>query len=330
MIIVNVYLCKILLQAKNLFSKLPSLVDINIRSGTQLTICGDVHGQYYDLLNIFKLAGSPSKDHAFLFNGDFVDRGSFSVECMLLLLAYKCLFPEHFHLSRGNHETKDMNSMYGFEGETKAKYGINHVELNAYEISRYSDTMYRMFTEVFEALPIGYVIEKKILVVHGGLPKNPKVTLEEIAKIDRFVQPGNEGMFLLNRHDEWCLGLMCELLWADPHPNNGITPSKRGVAHQFGPDITSEFLRNNNLGICERLMYVHEVLDMVIRSHEVKEGGYVIEHDGKCVTIFSAPNYWYTTRSAILTYLVIMLEIRVRSFKLLQTCSSRMRLLQQW
>jgi serine/threonine-protein phosphatase 5 len=93
-----------------LLTSLPSLVDISIDTpATQLTICGDIHGQYYDLLNIFKLNGLPSADNMYVFNGDFVDRGSWSIECILTLLAWKVLYPGAMHLSRGNHETNDMN-----------------------------------------------------------------------------------------------------------------------------------------------------------------------------------------------------------------------------
>jgi serine/threonine-protein phosphatase 5 len=96
---------------------------------------------------------------------------------------------------------------------------------------------------------------------------------------------------------------MCELLWSDPQPENGRGPSKRGVGTQFGPDVTKRFLEHNGLGkegyrgfinvnsaCCTNT--VIQSADMLIRSHEVKENGYVIEHDGKCVTVFSAPNYW--------------------------------------
>lgn len=71
---------------------------------------------------------------------------------------------------------------------------------------------------------------------------------------------------------------MCELLWSDPQPQPGRGISKRGVGLQFGPDVTEDFCRTNNL-------------DMVVRSHEVKDGGYAVDHDGRCVTVFSAPNY---------------------------------------
>jgi serine/threonine-protein phosphatase 5 len=73
-------------------------------------------------------------------------------------------------------------------------------------------------------------------------------------------------------------GLMHELLWTDPQPAVGRSPSKRGLGYSFGPDYTENFLRANNLSL-------------LVRSHEVKEEGYVVEHNGKCITIFSAPNY---------------------------------------
>ncbi|KAI9143471.1 Metallo-dependent phosphatase-like protein [Paraphysoderma sedebokerense] len=246
------YAYKIMVATKEIFEKLSSLVEIKVPEGATLTVCGDVHGQFYDLLNIFKLNGLPSPTNMYLFNGDFVDRGSFSVEVMLTLLAFKWLYPNAFFLSRGNHETDDMNKVYGFEGEVKAKY---------------SDTAMKVFSELFNAIPLCNVINEKIIVVHGGLFSRDDVTLDDIRKIDRFRQPGNEG-------------LMCELLWSDPQPEPGRGPSKRGVGFGFGPDVTDNFLKRNGL-------------ELLIRSHEVKQEGYVIEHNGKCVTVFSAPNYWY-------------------------------------
>ncbi|KAI9498777.1 Metallo-dependent phosphatase-like protein [Zychaea mexicana] len=230
----------------------PSLIDVSVPDDGILTVCGDVHGQFYDFINIFETNGYPSDTHAYLFNGDFVDRGSFSVEVILTLFAYKWLYPTRLYLARGNHETDNMNKVYGFEGEVKAKF---------------SEMMFKLFSETFNALPLAHVIGHKILVVHGGLFSKDDVTLDDIRKIDRLGQrqPGTDG-------------LMCELLWSDPQPEPGRGASKRGVGIQFGPDVTKNFLDRNNL-------------DMLIRSHEVKENGYVIEHDGKCVTVFSAPNY---------------------------------------
>ena len=102
--------------------------------------------------------------------------------------------------------------------------------------------------------------------MHGGLFSKDDVTLDDIRVVDRNRQPPEEG-------------IMCELLWSDPQPMRGRSPSKRGVGTQFGPDVTTRFLERNNL-------------DYIIRSHEVKADGYEIAHDGKCLTVFSAPNYW--------------------------------------
>ncbi|CAN1160759.1 Serine/threonine-protein phosphatase 5 [Linum perenne] len=244
------YAFQIVLQTREMLQALPSLVDIDVPHGKHFTVCGDVHGQFYDLLNIFELNGLPSEDNPYLFNGDFVDRGSFSVEVILLLFAFKCMCPSAMHLARGNHESKSMNKIYGFEGEVRAKLNDKFVEL---------------FAEVFCCLPLAHVINKKVFVVHGGLFSVDGVKLSDIRAIDRFCEPPEEG-------------LMCELLWSDPQPLPGRGPSKRGVGLSFGGDVTKRFLDENNL-------------ELVVRSHEVKDEGYEIEHNGKLITVFSAPNY---------------------------------------
>src|ERR1700710_2150727 len=90
----------------------PSLIDIDIPEDSKLTVCGDTHGQYYELMHIFELNGYPSAKHIYLFNGDFVDRGSFSLEVVLTLFAFKWLYPNSLYLARGNHETDNMNKIY--------------------------------------------------------------------------------------------------------------------------------------------------------------------------------------------------------------------------
>lgn len=95
---------------------------IGIDDLEEITVCGDVHGQYYDLLNIYKINGNPSHENPYLFNGDFIDRGSFSCEVILTLLAWKVCLPQHFFMTRGNHEAMSLNKMYGFHGEVLAKY----------------------------------------------------------------------------------------------------------------------------------------------------------------------------------------------------------------
>lgn len=231
--------------------KQKSLVDITVPAGNRFTICGDIHGQFYDLMNIFAINGLPSPTNPYLFNGDFVDRGSFSVECIFTLFGFKLLYPDHFFLARGNHESIVMNQMYGFTGEVTAKY---------------SSTMADMFTQVYNWLPLCHCINGRVLVMHGGLFSQDNVTLEHLRQIERNRQPPEDG-------------LMCELLWSDPQPQPGRGPSKRGVGIQFGPDITERFCKQNGL-------------EYVVRSHEVKHMGYERAHNDKCITVFSAPNYW--------------------------------------
>jgi serine/threonine-protein phosphatase 5 len=244
------YAFQILLEILEFFSTQPSLVDVTVPDENKFTVCGDIHGQFYDLINVFALNGLPSQDNPYLFNGDFVDRGSFSVECIFTLFGFKLLYPNHFFMSRGNHESENMNKMYGFEGEVKAKY---------------SAVMCELFTEVYNWLPLCHCINSKVLVMHGGLFSKDDIKLDDIRAVDRNRQPPEEG-------------IMCELLWSDPQPMYGRSPSKRGVGCQFGPDVTRRFLEFNKL-------------EYIIRSHEVKDDGYEVTHDGKCITVFSAPNY---------------------------------------
>merc|ERR1719284_1260507 len=123
-----------------------------------------------------------------------------------------------------------MNQMYGFEGEVKAKYGGNMMEL---------------FSEVFNWLPLAFCINGKVLVMHGGLCEQDVVTLDDLRNIDRNRQPPDSG-------------LMCDLLWSDPQVSKGRGASKRGVSCQFGPDITQKFLQDNGL---DYIIRSHEVKD---------------------------------------------------------------------
>lgn len=147
--------------------------------------------------------------------------------------------------------------VYGFQGEVASK-----VDSGCFEL----------FTEVFNYIPLAARLQEKVFVVHGGLFSEDNVTLDDIRKVDRVQQPPESG-------------LMCELLWSDPHPMRGRQPSKRGVGLQFGPDVTAAFLKHNNL-------------KLIIRSHEVKEEGYEIEHNGQLITVFSAPNCKLRSNSA--------------------------------
>ena len=266
------YALQIVLRATEIFSRECTVVDVTIPEGLEITVYGDVHGQYYDLLNTFDFNGAPSASNPVIFNGDFVDRGSFSVEIILVLLALKCCYPQSVFLNRGNHETENMNKIYGFEGEVKAKLGMEYM---------------RPFADCFRAMPLACVIDSKILVLHGGLFSQDGVTLDMMRKVNRFMEPPDAG-------------IMTDMLWSDPQRMPGRSPSKRGVGVQFGPDVTKRFLDANNL---KMLIRSHECKD---RGYEVRALFHSvhlvypvsltpfflqIEADGRLVTIFSAPNY---------------------------------------
>ncbi|KAF7306087.1 Serine/threonine-protein phosphatase [Mycena chlorophos] len=264
------YVWEIVLGAHDHFAAEESLVNVDIDEGVTCDVIGDVHGQFYDMLHLYSLTGEPNEKHYLLMNGDLVDRGSWSIEVILTAFAFKWLYPRYMYINRGNHEARDMNRTYGFEGEAKHKHG---------ELS------YKLFEYVFTALPLATLVSptkspsnkngnpilspegrKRYFVVHGGLFSKDGVTLDEIRKISRIGrQPGQEG-------------LMCELLWTDPQVLPGRGPSKRGVGIAFGPDVTKNWCTLNGVS-------------GIIRSHEVRQGGYEIEHDGLCTTVFSAPNY---------------------------------------
>lgn len=253
------YIARLLLSCRQYFASIDSLMEIPIPSEPpshdaaakpRITVCGDTHGQYYDVLNIFEKNGYPDRTNPFLFNGDFVDRGSFSLEVIATLLLWKLHDPTCIYLTRGNHETKNMNRIYGFEGEVKSKYDVK---------------IFQLFLEVFEWLPLAAVLGGKVFVTHGGIPTDTTVTLDDVRKVKRGMEPPEQG-------------LMSDLLWSDPQPFPGKSPSKRGIGFAFGPDITTSFLERNELSL-------------LVRSHEVKEEGYLVEHGGKTITVFSAPNY---------------------------------------
>ena len=193
-------------------------------------ICGDIHGQIYDLIELFKKGGEiPNSRYVFM--GDYVDRGYNGVEVLELLLALKVKYPEHITLLRGNHESRQICFAYGFYEEITRKYG----NANAWEY----------FTDLFDYLPLAALVEGKIFCVHGGL--SPYIsTVDQIRLINRKMEIPREGVF-------------CDLMWSDPDDIETWIISCRGAGWIYGWKVVDEFTHINGLElICRAHQLVME------------------------------------------------------------------------
>ncbi|KAI5983112.1 Metallo-dependent phosphatase-like protein [Pisolithus albus] len=188
-----------------------------------VTICGDIHGQFYDLMELFKVGGFCPETN-YLFMGDFVDRGFYSVETFLLLLALKVRYPDRITLIRGNHESRQITQVYGFYDECVRKYGSTNV--------------WRWCCEVFDYLALAAIVDGRVFCVHGGLSPNLQ-SIDQIRAIDRKQEVPHDGP-------------MCDLLWSDPDEISGWGISPRGAGFLFGSDITKAFAHQNAIDLIAR------------------------------------------------------------------------------
>lgn len=248
-------------------------------------VCGDVHGQFYDLIKLFEVAGGEPPANKFLFLGDYVDRGYFSLECYIYLLALKINYPQSVYLLRGNHECRHLTKHFTFKLECGYKYGT---------------AAYDACMESFDALPLAAVVNQQFFCVHGGL--SPKLTVpKDVNEIERFQETPKSG-------------LMCDLLWTDPTENFGVEQEGTGL-----------FIENNARGCSFRYSYAavcqflqHNDLLAVIRGHEAQDAGYRLYRNADksdfpaLITLFSAPNYVdvYNNKAAIMKYDGQLMNIR--------------------
>ena len=213
-------------KAYGILEKEESLLKIS----APLYICGDIHGQYYDLLRVFDILKYPPQS-TFLFLGDYVDRGKQSLECLLLLLCLKIKYPDKIFLLRGNHECEALNKMYGFFDECKRRLSIK---------------CFKKIITLFNIMPISALINENILCMHGGLSKDLQ-NIEQINKILRPTDIPNEG-------------LLCDILWSDPNEslNEDFGSNERNISVTFSKDVVKNFLEKNNLDLICR---AHQVVE---------------------------------------------------------------------
>ncbi|KAG6405656.1 hypothetical protein SASPL_133248 [Salvia splendens] len=251
-----------------------------------VTVCGDIHGQFYDLIELFRIGGN-APDTNYLFMGDYVAcedwrllielsdvlieemaglcfcsnfqanstmhyRGYYSVETVTLLVALKVRYRDRITILRGNHESRQITQVYGFYDECLRKYGNANV--------------WKSFTDLFDYLPLTALIESQVFCLHGGL--SPSLdTLDNIRALDRIQEVPHEGP-------------MCDLLWSDPDDRCGWGISPRGAGYTFGQDIAAQFNHTNGL-------------TLISRAHQLVMEGFNWCQEKNVVTVFSAPNYCY-------------------------------------
>ena len=242
-----------------------------------IKVFGDVHGQIKDLMKFFESFGEPSEDLNgdidaidYLFLGDYVDRGIYSLDTICLLMALKVKYPNKVYLIRGNHEDRLINMHFGFYSECCQRLNENSLE---------GGSVFNTINNFFEYLPLAAIIDNQILCIHGGLGANFK-NISDIENIERPIVVYHEPKNLNQQ-------IVMDILWSDPSDTdqiNGIKPnfarnsSKYGIIVKFGPDIVEEFLKANNL-------------NMIIRGHECVLDGFERFAGGSLITVFSATDY---------------------------------------
>ena len=249
----------ITIKAKTIFALQPVFIELL----PPLVVCGDIHGQFQDLLRIFMKCGDPSLTN-YLFLGDYVDRGKQSINTICLLLLYKIKYPRNFFLLRGNHETWMVNKQYGFYEECKNTYSVK---------------IWKLFNDMFDWFPIAAMINRRILCIHGGI--SPSLNnINQLKNIKRPLQVPESG-------------LICDLLWSDPDCDcESFDENDRGTSCVYGFDSVQNILNKFELDL---LVRAHQAInagyDFPFRPNQ------------NVVTVFSAPNYCgeYGNSGAVMT-----------------------------
>ncbi len=296
----------------------------NKKTQPRLVLVGDQHGTW-NVLDTILEENPEIEKNVYVFNGDYVDRGSFGFEIFVYLLLLKVLYPKNFYLLRGNHEITETTNVYQFLAEIQLKY------------SSQAQAVFTMSSWMFRQLPLAAVIDKSVFVVHGGLGR-PPFTIAGLNEINRFRDPAptpirmtepavgmgetdvdvDEAMMDMDAKEgkkeeeeekkdakesesdsdsdsdidsdssptaDAEETLLLDVLWSDPDTEQDLPDGA-----SWGPNVF------RNTGILFNKDYVEEFLDreglsMVIRSHSYEPSGYKSHWGGVCHTLFSVPNY---------------------------------------
>jgi diadenosine tetraphosphatase ApaH/serine/threonine PP2A family protein phosphatase/Ca2+-binding EF-hand superfamily protein len=261
-----IFLCE---EVQEILKTEDSVVDVKL----PCRIYGDVHGNLPDLTMMFNSFSWPDRRKGdilsmnYVFLGDWVDRGRFSVEVVVVLFCLKILYPRKVHLVRGNHEDRVMNAVFGFRDNCVAVFSEEG-----------GDRVWSKINEVFDHLPLAAVVEKEVLLIHGGIGENIS-SVDELRNIRKPIYvPSEVENSKLNKLDK----IILDALWSDPTDNDhvlGVHLSPRGEgACRYGPDRVEEFCLKNSL-------------KMIIRAHECVQRGYEYFAKGRLITVFSSTSY---------------------------------------
>ena len=239
---------------------------------------GDIHGNLPDLVQFFNKYAWPDKRKGdilsmnYVFIGDFVDRGSFSVEVVALLFSLKLLYPSKIHLVRGNHEDRNMNFHFGFRASCLVQFGpVEGLRI------------WERINDCFDLLPLAALVGQEVLCIHGGIGTSIE-SVSDLMGIEKpiVVPPESVDPNELGKVDK----VVLDALWSDPFDPNSANATIAGThlsprgngASRFGPDRVKQFCANNNL-------------QLIVRAHECVQNGYEYFADGMLLTVFSASSY---------------------------------------
>lgn len=242
-------------EAIEVFKRKSCLVKI---SG-KFIIVGDIHGSIMDLLRIFRVFGRPPQTR-YLFLGDYVDRGSFSVPVICLLFSLMIMHPDDVFLLRGNHEFSIVNQSYGFLAECRERFGTVSpwVKIN----------------EAFDYCPLAALLNNEVFAVHGGISPGV-VDVNSISDIQLPLSTFSQRPYV------------ADLVWADPsNETKCFKDNVRGTGVCFGETAIERFMERSKIRL-------------IVRGHQCIIDGFEFFADNRVVTLFSCANYRHSDKNKV-------------------------------